>query len=66
MLDILDIEAVMVKRRQRAHDATDDGHRMRVAPKSPEEVAQLFVNHRVVGDGVLEIFLGDLIGQLAI
>ncbi len=57
MLRVVDIQGVVIERRQRADHAADNRHRMRVAPKAFKETGDLIVHHGVLGDPVLESLL---------
>ena len=57
LVGIGNIGAVVIEGRQRADHAAHDGHRMRVAPEPVDELVQLLVHHRVMGDGVHEFVL---------
>ena len=57
---------VVIERRQRADAAGHHRHRVRVAAEALEEAAHLLVNHRVVGDAVVEVRLLRLGRQLAV
>ena len=58
---VVDIDAVGIEGRQGAHGAGHDRHRVSVAAEAFEEPIELRVQHRVVGDVVLE--LGELVGR---
>ena len=54
LLRIVDVGAVMIKRRQGADRAGHDRHRVGVAAEAGEEAVELRVQHGVVGDGRLK------------
>ena len=58
--------AVVIECRHRPDHAHHDGHRVRIAPEPAEKVLHLFMQHRVVGDVVLEFFKHFGRGQFAI
>ena len=62
----MNVGAIGIEGRHRAHDAHHDRHRMRIASEPAEEVLHLLMQHRVHGDAVLEIL--ELFGrrQLAV
>ncbi|MCY1441084.1 hypothetical protein D9M71_573870 [compost metagenome] len=60
VLRVIDVQRVMVERRQGADHAAHDGHRVGVAAEAVEEGLQLLVNHGVVLHGADE--LGLLLG----
>ncbi|MCY1527161.1 hypothetical protein D9M68_622190 [compost metagenome] len=66
MLRVRDVGRVVVERRQRADQAGQDGHRVRVAAEAAQEEMQLLVHHRVMGDLRVEIGLLVLVGQFAV
>ena len=57
LVRIGDVGRVVIEGRQRADHAAHDRHRMRVAAEAGEEAAHLLVDHRVVGDAVVEVGL---------
>ena len=54
---VLNIGRVVIEGRQRANDATHDGHRVGITAEPAIEDRQLLMNHRVAGDGVVEFGL---------
>ena len=56
----------VVEGRQRADDAAHDRHRMGVAPEAGKEPAHLLMDHRVIGDAMVEIGLLRGCRQLAV
>jgi hypothetical protein len=60
LVGIVDVGRVVVEGRQRADHAAHHRHRVGVTPEPREQVAELLVDHGVMGDGVLE--LGVLLG----
>ena len=66
LVRIVEVEGVVVERRERADHPDHHRHRMRVATKAAEEEGELLVHHGVHGDVVLE--LAFLLGtrQLAV
>lgn len=60
MLRVIDVQGVVIERRQGADYATHHRHRVSVAAEAVEEGLQLLVNHGVVLDGADE--LGLLLG----
>ena len=63
---VRDVQAVVIEGRERADDAADDRHRMRIAPEAVVELAKLLVNHGVQQHAAFE--LGELgrVGQLPV
>ena len=55
VLRIIDVQAVVIEGRERADDAANDGHRMRVAAEAVVELAQLFMDHGVEHDAAVKI-----------
>ncbi len=66
LLGVVDVEAVMVERRQRADHAADDRHRVRVAAEAVVEGAELLVDHRVMDHALLELDALRVGRQLAV
>ena len=66
VLGIVDVGAVMVESRQRAHQAGHDGHRMGIAPEAAQKKLHLLVHHRMVGDDFGEFGFGGNVGQVAV
>ena len=66
LLGIVDVEGVVVERRQRGDRGGQDGHRVGVVVEAAEEVLLRLVHHRVMRDLVLEIRELRLVGQLAV
>ena len=46
---VVDIGAVVIECRHRAHDTNHGRHRMRIAAEATEKIVHLFVDHRVIG-----------------
>ena len=57
VLRIADIERVVIERRQGADHTAHHRHRVGIAAEPAQEGLHLFVNHRVIGDVMLELFL---------
>ncbi len=57
MVRIVDVGRVVIERRQGADHAAHHRHRVGVAPEPAEEVGDLLVQHRVIGDVFLELAL---------
>ncbi|MNK98430.1 hypothetical protein D3C87_1187920 [compost metagenome] len=66
MLRVRDVGGVVVERGQRADQARQHGHRVRVAAEAAQEEMQLLVDHRVMGHLRVEIGLLVLVGQFAV
>jgi hypothetical protein len=66
VLGIVDVERVVVERRQRADHADHHGHRVRVAPEPLVEARQLLVHHGVVRHRAHEFGLLPGVRQLAV
>ena len=66
LFGIIDVGAVVIEGRQGADGAGHDRHRVSIPAEALEKPIELFVQHRVVGDVVLE--LGELrsVRQLAV
>ena len=63
---IVDIDGVVIKRRQRADHAAHDRHWVRVTAKAVVKARELFMHHGVVRDGVDEFRQLRRIRQLAV
>jgi hypothetical protein len=63
---VMDVGAVVVEGRQRAHRAHHDRHRVGVAAEAREELVELLVQHGVVGDVALELLVFGRRRQLAV
>ena len=57
VLRVVDVGAVVVEGRQRAHQAGHDRHRVGVAAEAAQEELHLLVDHRVVGHAGGEVLL---------
>ena len=57
MLRVTDVERVVIERRQGADHTAHHGHRVRITTEPAQERLHLFMNHRVIGNVVLEFFL---------
>ena len=66
MLRIVNVQRVVIKRRQRANNAAHDCHWVGIGPKAFEETAQLLVDHGVMLDGIDEVVFVFGIRQLTI
>jgi hypothetical protein len=63
---IVDVDRVVIERRQRSDDAAQDRHRVRVAAKARVEARKLLVHHGVVHDDIDELLELRLRRQLAV
>ena len=63
---VVDVQRVVIERRQRARYPTHDGHRVCIAPKALKEMHQLLVHHGVVADRVLEGSFLVRVGELPV
>ncbi|MPM47468.1 hypothetical protein SDC9_94179 [bioreactor metagenome] len=66
MLDVGEVHGVVVEGGQGANHASHDGHRVGVTAETGVELGQLFVHHRVLLDGRLEIGLLLDVRQFAV
>ncbi len=66
VLGIIDIQRVVVEGGQRANYATHDGHRVGIAAETAIQVIQLFMYHRMVGDGGFELRFLRLVRQFTV
>ena len=66
MLRIINVQRVVIKRRQRANNAAHDCHWVGIGPKAFEETAQLLVNHGVMFDGIDKAIFVFSIRQLTV
>ena len=55
MMRIVDVEAVVIERGQCAHHTAHHRHWVRVTAEAAEEVMNLLIHHRVIGDTVIKI-----------
>ena len=63
---IVDVDRVVIERGERADDAAQHGHRMRIAAETGVEARELLVHHRVVHDDLHELVELRLVRQLAV
>jgi len=66
LLGVVDVERVVVERRQRADRAHQHRHRVRVAAEAAEEELHLLVDHGVLGHGFNEFGLLHGVRQVAV
>ena len=66
VLRVVDVGAVMVEGRQRAHQACQHSHGVRIAAKTAQEELQLFVDHGVVQYQLVKVRALAGAGQLAL
>ena len=66
MLGILDVRAVVIEGRHRTGHPAQHRHRMGIAAETPVKGGELLVDHGVIGDRPVEVFLLRSHRQLAI
>ena len=66
LLGIVDVQRVVVERRQRADRTDQHRHRVRVTAEATEEEVHLLMDHRVLGHGVGEHFFLLCVWQFAV
>mmetsp|Transcript_1008 Transcript_1008/g.2454 ORF Transcript_1008/g.2454 Transcript_1008/m.2454 type:complete len:291 (+) Transcript_1008:4717-5589(+) len=66
VLGVMDVGAVVIEGRHRAHQAGHDGHRVGVTAEAAQEVLHLFMHHGVVHDLVFEVGLLAFVRQLSV
>ena len=66
LFGIMNVQTVVIKRRQGPHNAAHHGHGVGVTTKTFEKIVDLLVHHGVVGDGIQKVFLFRRIWQIPV